>query len=121
MIGLPAETKQSMEKTLSLMLELDLDFIQLNKFVPLPNSKIYEDMKKDTHQDFWGDYTLGKIKIDDIKPYNLCITPEELDSYLVKGYRAFYFRPKHIWRNIIAIKSFQEARRMTSAALSLMR
>ena len=103
------------------MLELDLDFVQLNKFVPLPNSKIYEDMKRDTHQDFWGDYTLGKINIDDIKPYNIYVTPKELNHYLMKGYRAFYFRPKHIWRNIITVKSLREARRLTSAALSLIR
>ena len=121
MIGLPGETKRSIEKTLSLMLQLDLDFVQLNKFVPLPNTKIYEDMKKDTSHDFWRDYTLGKRKIDDIKPYNISVTSEELNRYLVKGYRSFYFRPKHIWRNITAVKSFREARRMTSAALSLIR
>jgi len=119
MIGLPGETHDSIQKTLKLMLELNIDFAQLNKFVPIPNSKIYEDIKRDTGEDFWRDYTLGKVGLDDFKPYNVNITPRELDAYLDNGYKSFYFRPKYIWQKLISVRSFAELFRMASAALSL--
>ena len=119
MIGLPGETRQSVEKTLKLMLELDLDFVQLNKFVPIPNSQIYEDIKRNTGEDFWRDYTLGKKGFSDFKPYGLHLSQDELNDYLDKGYKAFYFRPKYIWRKLLAVRSLGELYRMASAAVSL--
>jgi radical SAM superfamily enzyme YgiQ (UPF0313 family) len=119
MIGLPDETKQTVEKTINLMLELDLDFVQLNKFVPIPGSEVYEQIKNETGEDFWRDYTLGKVNLEDFKPYKINLTPQKLDHYLEKGYKAFYYRPKYIWRKLIAVRSFKELYRMASAALSL--
>jgi radical SAM superfamily enzyme YgiQ (UPF0313 family) len=120
MIGLPQDTKQSIEKTLNLMLELDLDFMQLNKFTMLPNSQIYENYKKETGQDFWREYTLGQANLDDFKRDYLKITDKELDEYLERGYRQFYYRPKYIWNKLIAVSSFREFKRLASGALSLL-
>lgn len=120
MIGLPQDTKESIEKTLDLMLELDLDFMQLNKFTMLPHSQIYEDYKKETGKDFWREYTLGNITLDGFKRDHLNITDEELDAYLEKGYRNFYYRPKYIWKKLIGVSSFREFKRLASGALSLL-
>jgi len=120
MIGLPQDTKESIEKTLKLMLELDLDFMQLNKFTILPNSEMYEDYKKETGEDFWREYTLGNITLDDFKRTYLQVTEEELDRYLERGYRSFYYRPKYIWKKLITVSSFREFRRLASGALSLL-
>ncbi len=54
MIGLPQDTKERIERTLNLMLELDLDFMQLNKFTLLPKTQMYDDYKKETGTDFGG-------------------------------------------------------------------
>jgi radical SAM superfamily enzyme YgiQ (UPF0313 family) len=120
MIGLPQDTKESIEKTLKLMLELDLDFIQLNKFTLLPKTQMYEEYKKETGKDFWQDYTLGKITIDDFKRDYVKVTEEELNEYLDKGYKDFYFRPKYIWQKLLAVKSFSEFKRLATSALSLL-
>ncbi len=120
MIGLPQDTKESIEKTLNLMLELDLDFMQLNKFTMLPHSAIYEDYKKETGKDFWREYTLGKATLDDFKRDYLKLTDEELDAYLEQGYRRFYYRPKYIWQKLIAVTSFREFKRLASGAISLL-
>ena len=119
MIGLPGDNKDSIERTIKLMLELDLDFVQLNKFVAIPNSQIYEDIKRDTGEDFWRDYTLGKVSLDSFKSYKVNVSPEELNNYLDMGYKKFYFRPKYIWQKLLAVRSFNELLRMASAALSL--
>jgi len=120
MIGLPQDTKESIEKTLNLMLELDLDFMQLNKFTMLPHSQIYEDYKKETGRDFWREYTLGKVTLDDFKRDYLKVTDKELDTYLERGYRNFYYRPKYIWKKLIGVSSFREFKRLASGALSLL-
>ncbi len=120
MIGLPQDSKESIEKTLTLMLELDLDFMQLNKFTMLPNSKIYDDYKKETGKDFWREYTLGNVTLDNFKRDYLKITEEELDKYLERGYRKFYYRPTYIWKKLIAVSSFREFKRLASGALSLL-
>jgi len=120
MIGLPQDTRESIEKTLDLMIELDLDFIQLNKFTMMPNSQIYDDYHKKTGYDFWRDYTLGKVTLDDFKRDYLQISEDELDEYLEKGYKRFYYRPKYIWNKLIAVSSFREFRRLASGALSLL-
>ncbi|MEW6602888.1 MAG: radical SAM protein, partial [Nitrospirota bacterium] len=120
MIGLPQDTHESIEKTLTLMLELDLDFMQLNKFTMLPHSQIYEDYKNSTGNDFWREYTLGKVTLDEFKRDYLKITEEELDKYLERGYRKFYYRPTFIWKKLIAVSSFRELKRLASGAISLL-
>ena len=118
-LGLPNETEETIRDTINLMLELDLDYIELNKFVPVPNSELYEEFKKDTGLDFWREYTLGNMQLEDLKPYKLNISPERLDELQVNGYRSFYFRPKSIWRKFIAVRSFSELYRLATAAKSL--
>ena len=102
------------------MLELDLDFMQLNKFTMLPHSKIYEDYKKERGRDFWREYTLGKVTLDDLKRDYLQIADKELDEYLERGYRQFYYRPKYIWQKLLAVSSFREFKRLASGAISLL-
>jgi radical SAM superfamily enzyme YgiQ (UPF0313 family) len=120
MIGLPQDTKESIEKTLKLMLELDLDFMQLNKFTILPNSEMYEEYKKETGEDFWREYTLGNVTLDDFKRTYLQVTEEELDKYLERGYRSFYYRPRLILKKLLAVRSFSELRILASGAFAIL-
>lgn len=118
-LGLPNETEETINDTVKLMLELDLDYVELNKFVPVPNSELYEEFKKDTGIDFWREYTLGKATFEDLQPYKLHVSPERLDELQANGYRSFYFRPKSILRKLISVRSFSELYRLASAAKSL--
>jgi len=121
MIGMPQDTKESIEKTLKFMLELDLDFMQLTKFTLFPNTEMYEDYKRKTGNDFWRDYTLEKTTLDHFKRDYSNITEEELDKYFERAYRMFYFRPKFIWQKLLALKSFSEFKRLASGALVLLK
>ena len=118
-LGLPNETEATINDTIKLMMELDLDYVELNKFVLVPNSQIYDEMKKETGTDFWSDYTLGKVQLEDLPPYKLHVSPERLDELQAKGYKSFYFRPKAIWRKLIAVRSFSELYKLATAARSL--
>jgi radical SAM superfamily enzyme YgiQ (UPF0313 family) len=120
MVGLPQDTKESIERTLKLMLELDLDFMQLNKFTMLPHSKIYEDYKQETGRDFWREYVLGTVTLDDLKRDYLQVTDDDLDEFLERGYRQFYYRPKYVLKKMLEVRSFAEFKRLASGALSLL-
>jgi len=119
MIGLPGETRSQMYRTLDLMKELDLDFIQLNKFTPIPNSKIYHKMVEEHKIDYWKEYVKGNYPLERIPHYKLTITNEKLDKLLEKGYNEFYFRPSYIWKKLKGIRSFGEFWRLAKGALDL--
>lgn len=118
-LGLPNETEETISDTINLMLDLDLDYVEINKFVPVPNSQLYEEFKKDTGIDFWREYTLGTMKLEDLQPYKLHVSRERLDEIQANGYRSFYFKPKSIWRKFVAVRSFSELYRLATAAKSL--
>ncbi len=118
-LGLPNETEETITDTINLSLELDLDYVEYNKFVPVPNSKIYEEMLKETGFDFWREYTLGKVQLEDLQPYKLNVSPERLNELQTNAYRSFYFRPKSILRKLLAVRSFNELYRLATAAKSL--
>lgn len=119
MLGLPHETVESIEKTINLMMDLNPDYVQINKFAPMPNSEIYNEIVRVQGYDFWKEYTLGNVTFNDYKPYNLYVTEEELDHYVLKGYKQFYFRPKFIYNKIKSLRSFDELIMLSKAALSL--
>ena len=81
--------------------------------------QLYEEFKKDTGTDFWRDYTLGQATFEDLQPYNLHVSSERLNELQANGYRSFYFRPKSIWRKLVAVRSFSELYRLATAARSL--
>jgi radical SAM superfamily enzyme YgiQ (UPF0313 family) len=51
MLGVPIETEETIEKTMSLIAELDPPFISLAKFTPLPGTRMYDDAMKGHHFD----------------------------------------------------------------------
>jgi len=119
MIGLPGETKEQMMKTLNFMKELPLDYIQLNKYTPIPNSYYYNEMVKEHGRDYWKEYVEGKISLDEFPSYKLMVSNDELNNLLEKGYNDFYFRPKYIIQKLLSVRSFREFWRLAKGALDL--
>ena len=101
MIGLPGETEQTMEDTIRFAQELDVDIAKLSITIPLPATKLYDDLKKG-----------GYIKTEDWKKFNFYVIPSELydhpnlswntiEKYYNRFYREFYFRPSFIAKRFI--------------------
>jgi anaerobic magnesium-protoporphyrin IX monomethyl ester cyclase len=84
-LGLPHETKESIESTLKLAVEYNPDFCHFLAISPWPYADIYEELK---------DY----IKVFDYRRYNLIdpivepekMTLEDIDRAIVECYRHFY-------------------------------
>ncbi|MFZ3072618.1 MAG: radical SAM protein [Thermodesulfobacteriota bacterium] len=84
-LGLPSETKDSIEETLRLAIEYNPDFCHFLAIAPWPYADMYEDLK-------------SRIRVFDYKKYNLidpivepdAMTLAEIDKAIVDCYRRFY-------------------------------
>src|SRR3989338_1257280 len=119
MIGIPGDTKESIEKTIDLAIELDLDYVQFTKLTPLPNTQVYFELQKETGTDYWRDYTLGKITGNETLQVTSCtIPPKELDELLQHAYKKFYFRPRYVLRRLKMVRSFTEFKDLFLSAIA---
>lgn len=93
-LGLPGETKKTIEKTFKFVDKISPDYVQYCVAVPFPNTPFFDEYKKK-----------GWITTFDWTKYNplgfpVISTPEfsdkELNQYRYQGYRRFLFRPKFL-------------------------
>ncbi len=78
LMGLPGETREEMEATLELMKKVKNDVFDVNSFVPLPGSLLYDSMsEEDRAKVDWGkvamksfnNYIFSDVSSDDFKLY----------------------------------------------------
>ena len=83
-LGLPEEGKQDIEATLSLMQKVKTDIFDVNSYVPLPGSPLFEEMaSRDKNGIDWG--TAAYKSLDN--HFSRVITLDELRGYLLTAYR----------------------------------
>ncbi len=120
MIGLPGETPKDVNRTIKLALELNCDFIQVNKFVPCPPSPIYRDLVKETGIDYWSEYTRGDATIiGGLAGKGSALSPGALDRWQKRFFRAYYYRPSYIWNRLKQVRSLKEFKNLAFSAASL--
>ena len=95
-IGLPGETPETAQKTIDFALQLDLTTIQFSGAVPFPGTKFFQQCEKNKwlqtkNWDKWLDAGEQSPVVN--YPY---ITPTEIEHYVDKGLKKFYFRPKYM-------------------------
>ncbi len=120
MIGLPGETAEDVRRTIKLALELDCDYIQVNKFVPCPPSPIYRELVEESGIDYWAEYTRGDASIiEKLAGKGSSFSPAELDEWQGKFFRAYYYRPSYVWNRLKRVSSFREFKNLALSAASL--
>lgn len=119
MIGLPGETRESVEKTVNLAIDLDLDIAKFYITTPLPGTELFEDWKsKDYIKDFdWSKYSFYNEPIYE----HPNIPPSELLELHKYCFRKFYFRPKYIFKKVMKISSFNHLIQTAKAGWSIFR
>ncbi len=109
MLGLPGETRESMQSTIDFALEMDPHIAQFHITIPFPGTALYDLIAAEgrflvpTEGGFLSDYfntdvlfEFGNLKKDDVSEYSK------------KAYRKFYIRPKKIFELITSPSSFTE-------------
>jgi len=105
MIGLPNETRETMQNSIAFAKKIDLNMLQLSFFTPFPGCEIAENIQE--YGTFEPDYSkmnvFGNIVF---VPHGL--TRSDLITYYKKFYREFYIRPKTIITFIREAESIRE-------------
>ncbi len=96
-IGLPGDTRETMQKTINFAIELDPMIANFSMMTPYPGTIVYEQVKRNGRflmQD-WEDYvffdTKARYEMGDL-------TAELMEEMYQKAYRQFYWRPKYVLR-----------------------
>lgn len=134
-IGLPGDTRETMQKTINFAIELDPMIANFSMMTPYPGTIVYEQVKQSGRflvQD-WEDY----VFFDQKARYEMGdLTAELMEEMYRKAYRQFYWRPKYImramsrkdfwmnfsrnlrlaWRTVVPRKEKTELRRAIEAA-----
>lgn len=110
MIGLPGETKQTIEDNFKLAVKLDLDSIQFSVATPYPGTEFWEYLKEKgwlINTDYMDENGLQQA----VYSYpNL--GREEIEHAAEVLHKKFIFRQRFIWKTLrLALSSKDEARR----------
>ena len=89
-LGIPGETKESLDKTLALAERLPLDFEQFYCAVPFPGSRLYTEA---TEKGWLKEGAFDRFRQDEAILELPGLTPEEVMAYRQRAYRRFYSRP----------------------------
>jgi radical SAM superfamily enzyme YgiQ (UPF0313 family) len=90
-LGLPGETRESLEKTLDLAARLPLDFEQFYCAVPFPGSRLYQEAKE---KGWLSESDFSRYRQDEALLELPGLSPEEVMAYRQTAYRRFYTRPR---------------------------
>lgn len=97
MIGLPGETPQTINKTIALAKELDLDLIKIGIATPLPGTEFFNEWETRNliRSHDWADYVLHtKKRIADYPG----LEGKNIFQYYDLFYKEIYLKPHFIWK-----------------------
>jgi radical SAM superfamily enzyme YgiQ (UPF0313 family) len=111
MIGLPGETKQTIEDDFKLAVKLDLDSIQFSVATPYPGTEFWEYLKAN------GWLIKGNYVNDNGLQQAVYSYPHLSQEEIVKAaeilHKKYIFRPRFVWKTVkLACSSRNEARRI---------
>ena len=102
MVGLPAETAETMQRTLDLAIELSPDFAHFSVLIPFPGTPIYTmGLEKGIiERDVWGEFAAhpGPEFVPPVWEENL--SADEILDGLARMYRTFYRNPRVLLRRV---------------------
>lgn len=103
MIGLPGETRETVEKTANLAIELGLDVAKFYITTPMPGTKLFEMWKGLKYiRDFdWSKYSFYSSPVYETPN----MSAQELTELHKYCFRKFYMRPKYILKRLASIRS----------------
>jgi len=117
MVGNPSDDRESILSSIEFAKRLQLDFIQVCRTIAKPNTELNDYLIKAHGVDYWREYILGK------RPERRLPTPwsqlskDEVEQYLRKFYRDFYFRPSYLLKRILKTRSLTEFIRYIKTAV----
>jgi radical SAM superfamily enzyme YgiQ (UPF0313 family) len=82
-LGVPGETREDMRKTLEIMRHLKADIFDVNTYVPLPGTQLYEGLTDEQRKGI--DWTRTSMKSLDCH-FNHAVSPKEFRKAILEAY-----------------------------------
>jgi radical SAM superfamily enzyme YgiQ (UPF0313 family) len=95
-LGLPIETRETVEETIRFAEELDPFSIQVSIAAPYPGTELYRDARANGWLDEQALVSTSGIQVSTLRYAHL--TADEIEDAVERMYRRFYFRLKPILR-----------------------
>ena len=111
-VGTPFDSLQTMERSLTEAIKLNMDFAHFNKCIPYPGSELYRML---TAQGYRYDITKWESHHDmkgSIMYTPPGVTEEEYRKWIVEAHRRYYLRPGYILKQFSRIRNFEDIRRL---------
>jgi radical SAM superfamily enzyme YgiQ (UPF0313 family) len=101
MVGFPGESRETMQKTLDLALQLPLDSAQFYPVMPFPGTTYYKWARENGYlaSEHFADWL-------DAEGSHRCVLnlpglrAEEIQAFCDNAYRRFFFRPSYFWLKV---------------------
>ncbi|PIP33818.1 B12-binding domain-containing radical SAM protein [Candidatus Falkowbacteria bacterium CG23_combo_of_CG06-09_8_20_14_all_49_15] len=121
MIGLPGETKETIEETILFVQKIDPTVVTFGIMTPYPGTPFFNELRE--HHPELGDGTCMDLsKLHTHAYYNetfTALSAEELQKYIRKVYKKFYLRPGYIFKWLKRVRSLDELKRLTLAGTNV--
>ena len=116
-LGLPGETKKTMEDTVKFAIKLGSDYAQFAGATPYPGTELYKEAMERGWLKIngWSDFEVSEncvLEYPDLKA-------EEIIKAAKAAYRKFYFRPGYIFKKALGVKSPAELFQLIRGAANL--
>jgi radical SAM superfamily enzyme YgiQ (UPF0313 family) len=118
-IGLPEESEDSLERTLSLALELDMDFMSLNMAVPRFGTP-FRARALELGLANAGDLVMDQGGAEAFLPTST-LDQAAMLALKKRMVRRFYLRPGYLWRRLRDARSWHDLRSQVSEGIALLR
>lgn len=122
-IGMPGETKKSIEDTIRFVKKLPLDVVAFYVVMIYPGNELYETVKKQgklLHEDFSQYSSLIDVKNSRLHYVPDGLTEEYIKKSISRAYKEFYLRPSYIIRQLLSIRSLMDVRRYWTGFKSIL-
>ena len=119
-LGLPGETKASMERSIKFATEIGMDTVQFSAAVPFPGTEYYDYCKENNLliANDWSDW-LDEGEQSTVVKYP-GLSKEEIVEYVDRGLKQFYFRPRYMVKFLLDTHSLPDLYRKFKGAKNFM-
>lgn len=115
-MGLPGETRETIEETINFALELGLHTVQFSGAVPFPGTRYYDLCRHEglLTAKSWADWLEGGEQAQVVSYPGL--TKAEIDAAVDRGLKKFYFRPAYMIRFLFQTRNRKDLYRKLRGA-----
>jgi radical SAM superfamily enzyme YgiQ (UPF0313 family) len=108
MVGNPGDTRENILASIQFAKALQLDYVQVCRTIAKPKTRLDECVIEQTGKDYWQSYTLDQAAGINLPTPWTTLSKKELEGYIKKFYREFYFRPSYIFNRLLKARSMEE-------------